>query len=68
MIDIGCAQGAVPVQIALAHQHLTGGGFDLPAVEPIFEEYVGEFGLSERLSFQAGDFFKPTAARRPTCS
>ena len=31
VIDIGCAEGAVPVQIALAHDHITGGGFDLPA-------------------------------------
>ena len=31
VIDIGCAEGAVPVQVALAHEHITGGGFDLPA-------------------------------------
>jgi precorrin-6B methylase 2 len=55
--DIGCAEGAVPVQIALAHEHITGSGFDLPALEPIFTKYVAEFGLSERLSFTAGDFF-----------
>src|SRR5689334_9832352 len=30
--DVGCAQGAVPVQVALAHRHLSGGGYDLPAV------------------------------------
>jgi O-methyltransferase domain len=30
VIDIGCAEGAVPVQIALAHDHVGGGGFDLP--------------------------------------
>jgi SAM-dependent methyltransferase len=57
VIDIGCAEGAVPAQIALAHEHITGGGFDLPAIEPIFEAYVAGFGLGERLSFTAGDFF-----------
>jgi len=31
-VDIGAAQGAVPVEVALAHPHLSGGGFDLPAV------------------------------------
>ena len=31
-VDIGTAQGATPVQIALAHGHLTGGGYDLPVV------------------------------------
>jgi len=57
VIDIGCAEGAVPVQIALAHEHITGGGFDLPPLEPIFDSYVSGFGLGERLSFTGGDFF-----------
>jgi len=56
-VDIGPAQGALPVQVALAHPHLSGGGFDLPAVGPIFEEYVASFGLSERVKFYAGSFF-----------
>jgi len=63
-IDIGCAQGAVPVQVALAHPHLSGGGFDLPPVRPIFEQYVAANGLSGRLRFHPGDFFNdplPTA-------
>ncbi|MET0513435.1 MAG: methyltransferase [Thermoleophilaceae bacterium] len=57
VIDLGCAEGAVPVQIALAHEHITGGGFDLPPIAPIFQAHVDRFGLSERLSFTAGDFF-----------
>lgn len=57
MIDIGCAEGAVPVAIATAHDHLTGGGFDLPALEPIFNAYVARHGLADRLSFIPGDFF-----------
>ena len=57
VIDVGCAEGAVPVQIALAHEHITGGGFDLPALEPIFNDYVAGFGLGERLEFNGGDFF-----------
>jgi hypothetical protein len=57
IIDIGCAEGAVPVQIALAHEHITGGGFDLPPLEPIFDAFVAGFGLGERLRFTAGDFF-----------
>lgn len=58
VFDIGCAQGAVPAEIALAHPHLTGGGFDLPAVGPIFSEYTTSRGLKPRLSFVAGDMFK----------
>jgi hypothetical protein len=55
--DVGTAQGDLPVQVALAHPHLRGVGFDLPPVGPIFEEYVAGRGLSERLRFQPGDFF-----------
>ena len=57
-IDVGGAQGAVPVQVALAHPHLRGGNFDLPPVGPIFEEYVRSFNLSDRLRFHPGNFFK----------
>lgn len=57
-MDIGAAQGALPVQIALAQPHITGGNFDLPVVGPIFNEYVASFGLSQRLRFVPGDFFK----------
>ena len=55
--DIGPAEGCLPVQIALANPHLTGEGFDLPTVGPIFEEYVASFGLRDRIRFRAGNFF-----------
>jgi hypothetical protein len=57
VIDVGCAEGGLPVQLALAHPHLTGGGFDLPPVGPIFDEYVANAELSDRLRFYPGDFF-----------
>ncbi len=56
--DIGTAQGAVPAALALAHEHLSGSGFDLPPVRPVFEEYVAQFGLNGRVRFREGDFFK----------
>jgi hypothetical protein len=56
VIDIGCAEGCVPVQLALAHPHLCGGGFDLPPVGPLFDEYVTAAGVDDRLTFHAGDF------------
>ncbi len=55
--DMGCAQGALPVRVALTHRHLRGTGFDLPVVEPIFTGYVKSFGLADRLGFAPGDFF-----------
>jgi hypothetical protein len=57
-IDVGCAQGGVTVEIALAHKHLKGGGMDLPVVRPVFNAYVRQKGLEKRLQFHEGDFFK----------
>lgn len=57
-VDVGTAQGDTAAQIAMAHPHLKGTGFDLAEVGPIFEEYVEGVGLSDRLSFQAGSFFE----------
>ncbi|MDE3201159.1 MAG: methyltransferase domain-containing protein [Acidobacteriota bacterium] len=55
--DCGTAQGDLIVQIALKNPHIKGIGFDLAEVAPIFEEYVEQNGLSERVKFQAGSFF-----------
>ncbi|WP_082126571.1 methyltransferase [Allosalinactinospora lopnorensis] len=55
--DVGCSEGALLSRVLRAHEHLTGIGFDLPVVEPLFGETVAEAGLGDRLSFQAGDFF-----------
>jgi precorrin-6B methylase 2 len=57
-IDVGTAQGDLAAQIALAHPHLKGTGFDLPEVAPIFEEYIQNLGIADRVKFTAGDFFK----------
>jgi SAM-dependent methyltransferase len=56
--DVGCAQGGVAVEIALAHGHLTGLGMDLPAVRAIFEAYAEAKEVAQRLRFHSGDFFK----------
>ena len=64
LIDIGSSQGCLPVQIALAHPHLSTGGFDLPALQPLFEAYARQHGVADRVRFQPGDFFNdplPTA-------
>jgi hypothetical protein len=58
VIDIGTAQGCVPVEIARAHPHLRGGGFDLPQVEPAFADFVRKNRLSDRLRFYPGDFLR----------
>jgi hypothetical protein len=58
VIDIGTAEGCMPVQIAQTHLHLSAGGFDLQPVRPWFERYVAEHGLADRVRFYPGDFFR----------
>ncbi|MFZ0735854.1 MAG: methyltransferase [Candidatus Acidiferrales bacterium] len=55
--DIGTAQGDLIVQVTLANAHLSGIGFDLAEVAPVFEDYVKTNGLSSRVQFRAGNFF-----------
>ena len=55
--DVGTAQGDLATQVAKANPHLTGVGFDLPEVAPIFEDYVAANGVADRLRFQPGNFF-----------
>ena len=66
--DIGSAQGGLVVQVALAHSHIRGGGFDLSVTGPIFEEYIRSFALSDRLQFIPGDFFKDPLPRADVLS
>jgi hypothetical protein len=56
VMDVGAAQGGTLVEIARAHPHLFGGGFDLAQLEPQFARHVSRHGLSGRLRFHAGDF------------
>lgn len=67
-IDIGTALGGLPVEVAKVHAHLTGGGFDLPLVTVLFNEYVASFGLSDRLRFYPGNFFTDELPRADVLS
>ncbi|MGY2807440.1 MULTISPECIES: methyltransferase [unclassified Bradyrhizobium] len=57
-MDLGSAQGMVPATLAHDHPHLTGIGFDLPAVKPVFEEFIAQRGLEDRVRFRRGNFFE----------
>jgi len=57
-VDVGTAQGDTAAQMALAYPHLSGMGFDLPEVGPIFEEYIEGLGLAQRVKFVPGSFFE----------
>jgi O-methyltransferase domain len=57
-VDVGTAEGDLIVQIASANPNISGVGFDLAEVAPVFEDYVAEHGLSSRVQFRAGSFFE----------
>jgi hypothetical protein len=63
VVDVGTAQGCVPVELARMHPHLGGGGFDLPQVEPEFTRFVRSHGMEQRLRFYPGDFLKDELPR-----
>lgn len=56
-VDLGAAQGDLAVQIATANPHVSGIGFDVPPVAPVFTQFVAEHGLENRVRFVPGDFF-----------
>jgi hypothetical protein len=58
VIDVGTAEGCLPVEVALAHPAIRGIGFDLPELRDVFETYVRGHGLADRLQFHAGNFFE----------
>lgn len=57
-VDVGGARGHIAAAIVAAHPHLEGGVFELPAVEPLFDEHMAELGTAEQISFHGGDFFE----------
>jgi hypothetical protein len=46
------------VEVARTREHLTRVGFDLPAVGPVFNDYIAAHDLQERTCFHTGNFFK----------
>ena len=67
VIDIGCAEGAVPVAIARAHEHLTGVGSICRPSSRSSARTSPDTG-SQIASPSAAETFSPTRCRAPTCS
>jgi hypothetical protein len=56
-VDVGAAQGALPVRVALNHPHLTGASYDLPVV-----------GRSSRSTSRRSGSATGSASSRATCT
>jgi 8-O-methyltransferase len=55
-VDLGGARGNLTGKLTLNHTHLRGICFDLPALEPLFDEHMGKLGVSDEVVFHGGDF------------
>jgi hypothetical protein len=53
--DISPAHGALSVEVATAHPHMTGVCFDRPQLRLVFEAYVRDHKLQQRVRFCGGD-------------
>jgi len=57
LLDVGGCRGNLAAQLVKAAPHLEGHVFDLPPMEPFFDENVNELGLTGALTFHGGSFF-----------
>lgn len=58
MCDIGGADGWLSIQVALNHPGIECTTTDLKQVEPLAKEKIAQFNLSDRIKFQANNFFE----------
>lgn len=56
LLDLGGGPGTYAVHFCLHYPGLSALVFDLPSTRPFAEETIARFGLSDRISFTAGDY------------
>jgi 2-polyprenyl-3-methyl-5-hydroxy-6-metoxy-1,4-benzoquinol methylase len=63
LLDVGGGVGTYSILLAQKNPQLEAVVVDLPAVRELAEEIIASSGLSDRISFQAGDFNASCRAR-----
>lgn len=58
VLDVGGCRGNLTSQIVKAQPHLVGHVFDIPQMEPFFDEKMAELDLTGRVTFHGGSFFE----------
>jgi len=58
LMDVGGGSGELLGAIALKNPHLRGTVFDLPRCAETASKHLRQIGVSDRVSFVAGDFFQ----------
>ncbi|MBW4057112.1 MAG: SAM-dependent methyltransferase [Proteobacteria bacterium] len=56
LIDLGGGPGTYAIHFCQANPQLTAMVYDLPTTRPFAEKTIASFGLSDRITFFAGDF------------
>ena len=56
LLDLGGGPGTYAIHFCKANPNLSAVIFDRPTTEPFAQQTVATFGLSDRISFEAGDF------------
>lgn len=56
LLDMGGGPGTYAIHFCLQNPRLKAVIFDLPTTQPYAEKTISKFGLSERISFMAGDY------------
>lgn len=57
LVDVGGSAGLLSLMVAKHQPHMTCTTFDLAPVERIAMETIQQFGLTDRVKTQSGDFF-----------
>ncbi|KZB88340.1 methyltransferase [Amycolatopsis regifaucium] len=63
VLDVGGCRGNLLSKVLGANPGLTGTVFDLPQMEPFFDELMAETGLTGRATFHGGNFFEDPLPR-----
>ncbi len=58
LLDLGGGAGAYSIHFCLRNEDLRATVFDLPSTRKYTEMTVGRHGMSERISFEGGDFLR----------
>ena len=58
LLDLGGGPGTYAIHFCLAYPSLKATVYDLPTTRPYTEKTIESFGLSHRISFQAGDYLR----------
>ncbi|ACM18934.1 helix-turn-helix SAM-dependent methyltransferase [Geotalea daltonii FRC-32] len=58
LLDMGGGPGTYAIHFCLHNPELTAVIYDLPSTRPFAERTISQFGLSDRIAFESGDFIK----------